>query len=175
MVDFARSLARRGLREDALLILDLLPAGSSTETADLRARILTQLGRYAEAEDVWQQVLAECPDHPGATEGLAAVATLRKKPLARFRVACALRFRRVATVCVVLLLVGLALVSAGLLWHRLYSLGQNQHALLDAQTARNADVDKKLATVRQDAADLANLQLNLRDSVVELKGVVDKL
>jgi hypothetical protein len=175
MVDFARSLARRGLREDALLILDLLPAGDSVETLDLKARILTQLGRYAEAEDAWQKVIAESPDHQGAAEGLAAVAVLRRKPLARFRVACALRFRRVATVFLVLLLVLLAVTSAGLLWQRLHSLGHNQQALLDVQEARSAEVDKRLAAVRQDAADLANLQLNLRDSLGELKDSMAKI
>jgi septal ring factor EnvC (AmiA/AmiB activator) len=175
MVDFARSLARRGLREDALLILDLLPSEETNETLDLRARILTQLGRYAEAEDTWQKVIAACPDHQGATAGLAAVANLRKKPLARFRVACALRFKSVASVCIVLLLVALAMTSAGLLWHRLHTLGKGQETLLAQRETRNEEVDKQLAAVRQDAADLTNLQLNLRDSLKEVKTAVESL
>lgn len=169
MVDFARDLARRGLREDALLILDLLPAPDTVETLDLRARILVQLGRYTEAEDNWQQVQAQCPEHVGASEGLAAAAGLRRSPLRRLRVALALRFCRVASTALVVLLVLLLVVGSEWLRRRLNGLSQGQENLVTALAENEKEVNSVLVKLRQDAADLASLQLRTGDALSALK------
>ena len=175
MVDFARNLARRGLREDALLILGLLPDPPTIETLDLRARLLAQLGRYAEAEDCWQQVQAQSPDHLGASEGLAAVAGLRRSPLRRLRVALALRFCRVVGTCLALLLVLALALGAALAWRRLDGLRRNQQDLASHLVERDAAVDTLLGKLRQDAADLANLQLRTGDALTAIKGDQDAM
>jgi len=169
MVDLARDLARRGLREDALLILDLLPAPDTIETLDLRARILVQLGRYTEAEDNWHQVQSQCPDHVGASDGLAAAAGLRRSPLRRLRVALALRFCRVAGTFLALLLVLLLVVGSEWLRRRIGGLAQGQQTLANALVDNEKEVNSVLAKLRQDAADLANLQLRIGDALAALK------
>lgn len=173
MVDFARDLARRGLREDALLILELLPEPTLIETRDLRARLLAQVGRYAEAEDIWQQIQAECPDHQGAKEGLAVVANLRRNPLRRFRVALALNFCRVGGICLALLVVLLLALGAFLARHSLAGLAKGQRELAGQLAERGLAVDEALAKLRQDSTDLAKLQLRNGDAIAELKTELD--
>lgn len=175
MVDFARNLARRGLREDALLILELLPDPSAIETLDLRARLLAQLGRYAEAEDCWQQVQTQSPDHLGASEGLATVAVLRRSPLRRLRVALALRFCRVAGTILALLLVVALVLGAELVRRQFAGLRQSQESLVSHLTDREAAVDILLGKLRQDAADLANLQLRTGDALTAIKADQDAM
>jgi len=175
MVDFARNLARRGLREDALLILELLPDPPTIETLDLRARLLVQLGRYAEAEDCWQQVQAQSPDHAGASEGLATVADLRRSPLRRLRVALALRFCRVAGTCLALLLIVAFALGAELIRRQFSGLRQSQETLSSRLADREGAVDVVLGKLRQDAADLANLQLRTGDALAAIKADQDAM
>ncbi|MDX9980224.1 MAG: hypothetical protein RBU25_09400 [Lentisphaeria bacterium] len=169
MVDFARDLARRGLREDALLILELLPEPAAIETRDLRARLLAQVGRYAEAEDIWQQIQTECPDHQGAWEGLAVVASLRRNPVRRFRVALALNFCRVAGTCLALVAVLLLALGVFLARQSLAGLAKGQRELAGQIAERKAAVDEALVRLRQDATELAKLQLRNGDTLAELK------
>jgi tetratricopeptide (TPR) repeat protein len=175
MMDFARSLARRGLRDDALLILRMLSERDSVEVLDLEARILTQLGRYAEAEDAWQEVLAKSPEHQGATDGLATIANLRRSPLARLRVACVLRCGRMFAALLVVLVLGLALWGALSLRGRLEYLGSGQRALAERQKTDREEQDAILAQLRQDASDLANLQLRTTDAVNGVGKAVEKM
>lgn len=173
MVDFARDLARRGLREDALLILELLPEPAAIETRDLRARLLAQVGRYAEAEDIWQQIQAECPDHQGAREGLAVVASLRRNPVRRFRVALALNFCRVAGICLSLLAVLLLALGIFLARQSLGGLAKGQRELAGQIAERKTAVDEALAKLRQDSTELAKLQLRNGDALAEIKTELD--
>lgn len=173
MVDFARDLARRGLREDALLILELLPEPAAIETRDMRARLLAQVGRYAEAEDIWQQIQAECPDHQGAREGLAVVASLRRNPVRRFRVALALNFCRVAGTCLALFAVLLLALGVCLARQSLAGLARGQRELAGQIAERKTAVDEALAKLRQDSTELAKLQLRNGDALAEIKTELD--
>lgn len=175
MVDVARDLARRGLRGDALLILNMLPGPGSVEVRDLRARLLAQLGRYAEAEDVWRNVEAECPEHQGAREGLLAVAGLRRNPIRRFRVALALHLDRVVGIGLALLLVLLVAGGAVLLHRRLAALAEGQRTLAEQAAEREEAVAEVLGQIRRDSTDLARLQLRTGEGIDEAKAALEGL
>lgn len=75
----ARELAKAAEYDTALVLL--LQMEQTTAALDLRARIELQRGRYNEAREIWNEVLEETPEHPGAKKGLRDVqraASLKK-------------------------------------------------------------------------------------------------
>ena len=73
LVQASAELAAVGRYDDAVQILDTLPAGQVTTAARLlRAKILAQQGRFAEAIGHWREVLTAEPDNEEAQRGIAA-------------------------------------------------------------------------------------------------------
>jgi flagellar motor protein MotB len=86
----ASELARSGDTEAALVLL--LQMDPTPAALDMRARIELQLGRYADAQALWREVLDQAPGHAGAKQGLVSVerAVLRGKLLRQFALAIVL-------------------------------------------------------------------------------------
>lgn len=77
----AAGAARAGRYRDASALLDSFPAGedASARVIDLRARILAQQGRLAEAGQLWQQAVALDPGEAAYRDALSRIARIERQ------------------------------------------------------------------------------------------------
>jgi type VI secretion system protein ImpK len=77
----AAGAARAGRYRDAAALLDSFPAGedASARVIDLRARILAQQGRLAEAGQLWQEAVALDPREAAYRDALSRIARIERR------------------------------------------------------------------------------------------------
>ena len=112
-LELVRTLAARGRPAMALAVLELTPAepASHREATLLRARLLCQLGRFAEALPLWEKLESDGSTIEGR-RGLQACSRLVASPLARVLFRARLALPRTAA-ALALLLILLAIIGAG--------------------------------------------------------------
>ena len=112
-LDLVRTLAARGRPAVALAVLELMPTepASQRDATLLRARLLCQLGRFADALPLWERLEAAGSTIEGHG-GLQACRRLVASPLARVLFRARLAMPRAAA-ALALLLILVAIIGAG--------------------------------------------------------------
>ncbi len=154
-VQEAQNLARMGFYAQAELILDEMTKtqGENALILDLRAKIMAQQGRLAEAEKFWLRALSIDPGNPSYRKSLDYLSV-----------------RRGSSTLAVLKYIAIIMLAAGLIFFSLFLyLGPDHESFNEATLLKLGSIEQNIITLRYEIDDTVSALEHTYNQLSELE------